>query len=180
MRSSPATACRRNIILQFADHYFRVLGESQARYNDQRPQRDRDFDDDGDEEMLDAGEDQQSDGDGRDDEDRAPPRRESRDRDDRGNRATRNDRDERSDRGDRNTRRRFNREDGDGDGDDRRPRANGVEEVEPVGIPLDVLPPAIGRDEASNAEEAIEEIRPRRRARRPRVEDNDGDIAPAA
>ena len=163
--------------LQFADHYFRVLSESQARYNDQRPQRDRDFDDDGDDEMLEAGDDQQSDGDGRDDEDRGQ-RREARDRDDRGNRRSRDDRSERPDRGDRNARRRFNREDG--DNDDRRPRGNGTDEAEPAGIPLDVLPPAIGRDEDSGSEEAVEEIRPRRRTRRPRAEDNDGEIAPAA
>ena len=167
--------------LQFADHYFRVLSENQARYNDQRPQRDRDFDDDGDEEMPEGADDQQSDGDGRDDDDR-PARREARDRDDRGNRndrGNREDRNERPDRGDRsNARRRFNREDG--DGDERRPRANAADQAEPVGIPLDVLPPAIGREADGESEEPAQEARPRRRTRRPRAEDNDGEIAPAA
>ena len=41
--------------LQFADHYFRVLGESRARFEERPSQRDDEFDDDeGDEEMVDA------------------------------------------------------------------------------------------------------------------------------
>src|SRR5438128_3409887 len=48
--------------LQFADHYFRVLSESRARFEDQnqRRNRDDDLDDeiDGDDEMVDGGEEQ--------------------------------------------------------------------------------------------------------------------------
>ena len=45
--------------LQFADHYFRVLGESRARFEEQNPRRSRDEEmdeDEGDEEMVEAGE----------------------------------------------------------------------------------------------------------------------------
>jgi hypothetical protein len=46
---------------------------------------------------------------------------------------------------------------------------------------MDVLPPAIGREEsAENEGEEEEAPRPRRRARRPRAEDGKGEIAPAA
>ena len=39
--------------LQYADHYFRILSESRARFEDQRPQRDQDMDEDeGDEEFA--------------------------------------------------------------------------------------------------------------------------------
>ena len=42
--------------LQFADHYFRVLGESRSRFEDQRRQRGDDGDEDeGDEEFAEAG-----------------------------------------------------------------------------------------------------------------------------
>ena len=41
--------------LQFADHYFRVLSENRARFEDQRRQRGDDLDDDeGEEEMVEA------------------------------------------------------------------------------------------------------------------------------
>ena len=46
---------------------------------------------------------------------------------------------------------------------------------------MDVLPPAIGREgsvEDEGAEEA--EARPRRRTRRPRAQDGEGEVAPAA
>src|SRR5689334_10133238 len=45
--------------LQFADHYFRVLSESRARFEEQNPRRGRDEEmdeDDGEEEMVEAGE----------------------------------------------------------------------------------------------------------------------------
>ena len=44
--------------LQFADHYFRVLSESRARFEEQNPRRGRDDDDDADddsEELVEAG-----------------------------------------------------------------------------------------------------------------------------
>ena len=47
--------------LQFADHYFRVLSENRARFEDQRRPRDDEVDDDdGDEEMVDASSDEGS------------------------------------------------------------------------------------------------------------------------
>src|SRR4051812_49622021 len=39
--------------LQYADHYFRVLSENRARFEEQRPRREHELDDDeGDEEMT--------------------------------------------------------------------------------------------------------------------------------
>ena len=48
-------------------------------------------------------------------------------------------------------------------------------------IPMDVLPPAIGREGSVEDEVAEEaEARPRRRTRRPRAQDGEGEVAPAA
>jgi hypothetical protein len=47
-------------------------------------------------------------------------------------------------------------------------------------LPLDVLPPAIGREPQGDETEAEEPRRPRRRARTPRPADGDDEIAPAA
>ena len=57
-------------------------------------------------------------------------------------------------------------------------RVNGADER----LPMDVLPPAIGRDDSDGGEEASEEVeaRPRRRTRRPRAQDGEGEAAPAA
>ena len=146
--------------LQFADHYFRVLSESRARFEEQHPRRHRDDEgdeDEGDEEFVEAGE-EESAGDERPDRNPRPNRR---DRD----------------------RPRFNREERSaGDGDEEAPRApraprmNGASDS----LPLDVLPPAIGRDEPEAAESSEEPRRPRRRARTPRPADDEGEIAPAA
>jgi len=142
--------------LQYADHYFRVLSESRARFEDQRPRREHELDDeDGDEEMVEAGEDGSAD--------------------------ERPDRGERQQRGERFNRDRRPRNSG---RDDRAARdesdegqANGAGET----IPFDVLPPAIGRDESDSPEASDEEPRrPRRRARAPRPADGDDEIAPAA
>ncbi len=156
--------------LQFADHYFRVLSESRARFEDQNPRRQRDDDldeDEGDDELMDASGDDNVEA-----ETEARPQRQRRER---------NDRDERSDRGDRGERR-YSREDRSRDeGDERNgyDRDNAVDER----IPMDVLPPAIGRDDGKSDEVASEdaEARPRRRTRRPRTaQDGEGEIAPAA
>jgi len=153
--------------LQFADHYFRVLSENRARFEDQRRHRDDDGDEDeGDEELMEAGADDGAEA------GEAEPRRERAERPQRGERR------ERSDRGDRP--RRYARDDRSGDDDDGRngvERGNGADER----IAMDVLPPAIGREEASG-EEGEEEAaaRPRRRTRRPRTQDGEGEIAPAA
>ena len=159
--------------LQYADHYFRVLSESRSRYEDQRRQQGSDFDED--EDDLD-GDDQQVEADGREDEER-PVRRESRDRDHRSDRPERGERPDRGDRQDRGgSRRRFSRDDEDGE---RRPRANGSDAPEAGGI-ADILPPAIGRDDSADSDESVVEVRPRRRTRKPRAEDGEGEIAPAA
>jgi len=145
--------------LQYADHYFRVLGESRSRYEEQRRQRGEDPDeDDGDDDMVEA-----SHSDGGDDGDE---REERRDRAPRGR--------------DREPRRRYSRDDRDRDDRDDRaepqPTMNGGDS-----LPLDVLPPAIGADAvASIATEDEGPARPRRRTRTPRPVEDDGDAAPAA
>jgi hypothetical protein len=147
--------------LQYADHYFRVLSESRARFEDQRRQRDGDSDEDeGEDEMVETGEEQVS--------DERSERRDREDRQDRGPRPQRRDREPR----------RFNREErAANEGDEqpeRRERMNGRSDS----LPLDVLPPAIGGDDAASGEE--EAPRPRRRSRAPRPPETDEDVAPAA
>ncbi len=162
--------------LQYADHYYRVLGESRARFEEQRRQRgdgaDDGDEDDGDEEMAEAG-----------DEQRSHNQRDSQ-RDD-----ERTDRSERFDRGDRAPRYSRDRNDGDGDGANHQNREAPRSVVAPVdspganleSIPFDALPPAIGRDTSAEQAEAEEDAPPpKRRARRPRAADDEGDIAPAA
>jgi hypothetical protein len=137
--------------LQYADHYFRVLNENRARFEEQRRQRD-DYEDEGD------GEDYEAEGGD------TEAREERPDRDN-------GDRPEREDRGDRNGEYRAQR----------RPRSRRPEADEDEGqserISLDVLPPAIS---AANEDVAEEEAKPARtrRPRRPRPADED--IAPAA
>ena len=151
--------------LQFADHYFRVLSESRARFEEQNPRRgrDEDFDDeDGDEEVIEGADEVIA--------DERPQRQERGDRfgQDRSDRFNRRDRPRRDDREERGTR-------DQGESDQR--QVNGGGET----IPFDVLPPAIGRDE-SDPPEASEE-QPRRRTRRPRTArpaEGDDEIAPAA
>ena len=157
--------------LQFADHYFRVLSENRARFEEQNPRRQRDDDmDDEDGEDMDMSGDDNSDV----EEEQQQPRRERSERRDRGERSERPERTERP--------RRYARDDrprDDGDERNGAERGNSVDER----IAMDVLPPAIGRDEGSDevgGEEAVE-ARPRRRApRRPRAQDGEGEIAPAA
>ncbi|WP_028968752.1 DUF4167 domain-containing protein [Sphingomonas sp. URHD0057] len=142
--------------LQFADHYFRVLGESRARFEDQNPRRQRDEEmdeDEGDEELAEAGDVEASD-----------------DRPERAERFNRRDRPHRSE-GDEQRSARAQRPE----------RASRDEPMngEPETIPFDALPPAIGRDDQSDEVEAEPE-RPRRRARAARPADGDDEIAPAA
>ena len=141
--------------LQFADHYFRVLSESRARFDEQnqnRRQREDELDeDDGDEEMVEAGESELSSDDG-------------------------DERPQRSDRGERFNRRGRQRRP---EGEDRSARDdNGEEHVNGETIPFDALPPAIGRDEAEASDE--DPKRPRRRTRGPRPPESEGEVAPAA
>lgn len=148
--------------LQYADHYFRVLEESRSRFEEQqaqrRPRRDDeeyDSESDGDEEMV-------ADGDSGEDEGELEARqRPSRDR----GRERGRDRFERRDRRDFQA--------------NGAPREEGAETDEAADerISLGVLPPAIG---AGEAEEPQAEVKPRRRARKPRAEDGDEEVAPAA
>ena len=150
--------------LQFADHYFRVLSESRARFEEQNPRRQRDDDlddEDGDEELMEA--------DGEAEAPEVEDRQERRDRQERGPRRQRSDREPR----------RFSRDERDsGDDDERsesRPRLNGAVDS----LPLDVLPPAIGAEASETVTEERPAPRPRR-ARRPRPTEGDEEIAPAA
>jgi hypothetical protein len=157
--------------LQFADHYFRVLGESRSRFDEQRPRRDHDIDEDadnsssenehgfqhGDEDMVEAGDESAA--------DERPERPERPERQDRGERSNQDRRPQREARG--------GREAAKVESD----QYNGGGET----IPFDVLPPAIGRDESASADAADEEPRrPRRRTRAPRPAEDDGEAAPAA
>ncbi len=161
--------------LQYADHYFRVLGESQSRFDSQRRSRDDEDGDEGEDEMSDAefdsGPEESSERHPR--RDRQPPRRnEGEDRPRR--RAEQSDEQQSDIRDDRNDR--DNRDDRDRD---ERPaprrRSNGTNEAS---LPLSALPPAIGRSEpAGDAEE--DAPKPRRRTRaRPAASDDE--VAPAA
>lgn len=144
--------------LQYADHYFRVLEENRSRFEEQqaqrRPRRDEeeyDADGDGDEELT-------ADAESGDEEGEVEVR-------------------QRRDRGRERGRERFERRErrdqrGDGGARDEEPAAEEGEER----IALGVLPPAIGAAEAAAEEETP---RPRRRARKPRAEEGDEEIAPA-
>jgi hypothetical protein len=152
--------------LQYADHYFRVLEENRSRYEEQqaqrRPRRDEeDYESDseveGDEEMA-------TDADSGDDEVETDVRQRSgRDRG--------RDRERGRDRFERRERPQYR-----GNG----PVQANDEEVETESderISLGVLPPAIGVGEAEEQQEAP---KPRRRARKPRAEEGDEEVAPAA
>ena len=147
--------------LQFADHYFRVLSENRVRFEDQRRQRDDDGEDyDGDEEAVEAvAEEAAAESGEREQRFERRERRERRDRAERGY--------ERDDRPAGNASAR-NGADAAGVADER--------------IAMDVLPPAIGRDDDAASDGGVEELaaRPRRRARRPRPPEGEGEIAPAA
>jgi len=155
--------------LQYADHYYRMLGESRSRYEDQRRQRGDDMEDDGegDEEMAEAAE---GEGSGNDQFQDRPERQ------DRQDRPERQPRRERFNRGEQQRYSRDDRPSDDGD-QDSNPRVNG----DGGSLPLDVLPPAIGADSAPGvAEEEAPAPAPRRRARTPRPPKDEGEAAPAA
>lgn len=149
--------------LQFADHYFRVVSESRARFEESRPRRDDWQGDDGD--MSEGASDGQDGDDG--DDGQAYDNRgngDSRGNEARGNGDNRgNNRSDNRDRGEeRRPRRDFNRDRDDARGDarperveaqaDAEPRAprrpaRGADVIEGPGtgaLPADMLPPAIG------------------------------------
>jgi Domain of unknown function (DUF4167) len=144
--------------LQYADHYFRVLEDSRSRFEQQEAQRrprrdDEEYESDGEEEMVAEGD--SGDDDGETDV-RQQPRRDRPNRD----RFERNDRPDRAQQGRANGARR-----------DQEAQAESDER-----IALGVLPPAIGAADVAEDEAP----KPRRRARKPRAEDDGGEIAPAA
>ena len=148
--------------LQFADHYFRMLGENRPRFEDQRGQRgDEGGDDEGDEQFAEA----EADGNASDDQrpDREEPRGDTRG-------------DQRPDRGERFNRQRRPRRD---EGPEREEAAAETESRSSETIPFDILPPAIGRVDADEAE-AEEPRRPRRRTRAARPSGDEDEIVPAA
>lgn len=176
---------------QYADHYFRVLAESRARFEEQRPRQRDDYEDDGEDYEAEGNESE-----ARDEpryEEQRPRRDEPRYEEQRPRReqaARREERDERPQRGneerpEQNGEGRPERSaDGRGNGEyraQRRPRARRPEADEDAGqserISLDVLPPAIA---AANEDSAGPDEKPvrARRPRRPRAADED--IAPAA
>jgi len=137
--------------LQFADHYFRVLNETRARFEEQRRSRD-DYASDEDEDQDEASVAE----DGEIEEREARPERAER-----SERQERGERQERPERGERRA---------------RRPRREAEESQESEGeerIAIDSLPPAIAPTND------VEEPAPRRRTRRPRTE-GEAEIAPAA
>ena len=192
--------------LQYADHYYRILGESRARFDEQRRARGEDVDDDGDDDQMDAGDDQRLADDGGDDDrpernerperfDRERPEpRESRerferpernDRPERPERTARPERVERNERpepAERNPRRpRYARDEFNGEEVAARPAGNAPRAPSPESIAFDVLPPAIGRVEPAVEASADDAPRPKRRApRKPRPAGSDTDAAPAA
>jgi hypothetical protein len=145
---------------QYADHYFRVLNESRARFEEQRPRQRDDYQDDdmGSQEADGADRETMDDGDDARESYREPPRHAERD-----------------DRDDRNGEPRESREPR-----GRRPRGRPAEddgEGQSERIALDVLPPAIAPSASSSEDEEPARAPRARRPRRPRDED---DIAPAA
>ena len=147
---------------QFADHYFRVLSEGRARFEEQRPRRD-DFTSDEDEDQ-----DQDEGVNASDDQEEGDERQE------------REVRAERESRFEREREPRFDRE-RNGEARQRRPRpVRAREEEQPeegeARISLDSLPPAIAVVDTGG-----DEPRPvRRRTRRPRTDNDEAEIAPAA
>jgi hypothetical protein len=179
--------------LQYADHYYRVLNENRARFEEQRPQRGEYYEEDEDQ-------DEGVSADGRDDGEERSYREDRPARDERPVRQDRPYRDERGDRDDRpyrseqqgqrdaqnaeSDRPRPDRDVRNGDaGRGRgRPRRDRFETAEgDERIALDVLPPAISAVPAVGNDVSDEQPAktPRRRARRPR-DDDDSEIAPAA
>lgn len=160
---------------QYADHYFRVLAESRARFEEQRPRQRDDYDDDGEDYEAEGAEANEAEADPRRDDpryERAPRREPAPRREERPERAN-EDRPERGndDRGERNGEYRA----------ERRPRSRRPVADEDEGqserISLDVLPPAISAANEDSAEPEEKPVRARR-PRRPRATDED--IAPAA
>lgn len=139
--------------LQYADHYFRVLGESRSRFEEQRRQRGEDIGDD--EEEFESAE--------AEGEEEQQPRRQER--------PERRERPERVERAERSDEPRRGRANG-------RQRERGDDGEDGERIAFDALPPAIAPDSGETGQSDDEE-RPRRRARRARPADDESDTATA-
>ncbi|HEX6660434.1 MAG TPA: DUF4167 domain-containing protein [Sphingomicrobium sp.] len=152
--------------LQYADHYFRILSESRARFEDQRRQR-GDSDEEEGEEMADGAE-----ADGGDEERQGQGR---------GERYGGRDRDRDRDRGPRRFREERGADQSNDEDDERSDRVNGRDDDS---LPLDVLPPSIGADGptsfAPEEPEPEPEPAPRRRTRSRKAAEGDDEVAPAA
>ena len=169
--------------LQFADHYFRVLDDGRARFDEQRRTRgDDDNGDDGDEDdRLDGDSSIDGDDDGDGDEQSQPqqqPRRQARPASDRPNDRS-NERQP-----DRQAERPAARRDRP-NGRVRDDEGRGPARDEDAGQRIDyaVLPPAIRTDDNDSADRVADEEdapRPRRRVRRPRADEAGGDDSPTS
>jgi len=169
--------------LQFADHYFRVLNENRARFEEQRPRQRDDYADEDEDQDNESGREANDRyaGDQDEGEYREEPRRDREPRYEREARPEREVRPEREARPERSER--PERDDRNGDfRPARRPRTPRPEAVanqdgDDERIALDVLPPAIS---AANEDGGAEAPARAPRARRPRRPREDDDVAPAA
>lgn len=137
--------------LQFADHYFRVLGENRPRFEEQRKRDDSSDDDDNEDET---------------ENETVETTQESGDRGGRkprGNGRDRSDRPDRPERRERSAPRQASSNDDEEDGER---------------IAVEALPPAIGRETDDGDGEV--QAKPKRRTRKPRGDSDEADIAPAA
>ena len=188
--------------LQFADHYFRVLGDSRPRADEQqRRQRGDDdgYDDDGGDDRMDADMDgdNENDGDSDDEQPRQHPQPRARSdeqpraRSDEQPQRSRSDEQPQRARSDEQPQRPRSRPASDRP-EPRRERANGRPRDEDEGrsrsqprdndgerIDFAVLPPAIGTDDSRDFPPSVEEQAPapKRRARRPRTEAGSDDAS---
>ena len=168
--------------LQFADHYFRVLGESRSRFDEQ--QRPRGDDDDGDDDRMDA--DMDGDNDSDLDQDDQPQQHQQRSRSDEQPQRSRSDEQPQRNRArpaaDRSEPRRDRPNGRVRDDDDGRARNAPRENVSEERIDFAVLPPAIGADDGNQMVDRDEEEapRPKRRVRRPRADEPGGDDVSAS
>lgn len=160
--------------LQFADHYFRMLGDARPRIDEQKRARDDDDQDDG-EDRMESDSDNDDDSEVEGDTDEQPQRR-VRPTNDRSE--PRRDRPT-NDRGTERSEPRRNRPNGRARDDDNRGREPARDDNDER-IDFAVLPPAIGTDDdnreptsSADVEAEQESPRPRRRVRRPSADGGD-------
>ncbi|MEO7814836.1 MAG: DUF4167 domain-containing protein [Sphingomicrobium sp.] len=171
--------------LQFADHYFRMLGESRPRVDEQqrRERSDDNYSDDDSDDRMDGDIDGDNENDGDSDDDQ-PRQQQQRPRSDEQQQRPRDEQPQRSrprpanDRPEPRRERANNRPRDDEEGRNRpQPRDNGGERID-----FAVLPPAIGTDDSNDFAPVVDEQAPapKRRVRRPRAEETGSDDASAS